>query len=294
MIGFGYTADNTFIQIYTTPYSIVANSTIEWVKLEKGNSSTDWSPAPEDIEEQIQTEQQARTQAIATAKAATEAYTRTQSELTKAQAIAEANRQAGIALTAEQQARILQLQQNLQQAKTFAQQKVNELNVGGRNLILKSNNKITNNNYVIASFLLSEEPKENEQITFTLKGVLGAGKSDFRLYNKSGYQELCILQDKGNGIYQQTFNWKKDPTNPLLVVIYVFYHNVNVNSTIEWIKLEKGNKPTDWSPAPEDVENQIANINSDLEIIRKNAERIEALENQNKTNTDQRIGKLDQ
>ena len=59
-------------------------------------------------------------------------------------------------------------------------------------------------------------------------------------------------------------------------------------------KLERGNKPTDWSPAPEDVENQIANINSDLEIIRQNAARIEDLENKNKAKTDERIGKLDQ
>lgn len=129
---------------------------------------------------------------------------------------------------------------------------IDEIQIGGRNLILNSKQKITKNEYAIASFLLSEEPKENEQVTFTLKGELGAGKSGFRLYNKSGYQELCILQDKGNGIYQQTFNWKKDPTNPLLVIIYVFYPNVIVNSTIEWIKLERGNKPTDWSPAPED------------------------------------------
>lgn len=126
------------------------------------------------------------------------------------------------------------------------------IHIGGRNLILNSKQKITKNEYAIASFLLSEEPKENEQVTFTLKGELGAGKSGFRLYNKSRYQELCILQDKGNGIYQQTFNWKKDPTNPLLVVIYVFHQNVIVNSTIEWIKLERGNTPTDWTPAPED------------------------------------------
>ena len=129
---------------------------------------------------------------------------------------------------------------------------IDGIQIGGRNLILNSKQKITKNEYAIASFLLSEEPKENEQVTFTLKGELGAGKSSFRLYNKSGYQELCILQDKGNGIYQQTFNWKKDPTNPLLVVIYVFHQNVIVNSTIEWIKLERGNTPTDWSPAPED------------------------------------------
>lgn len=130
---------------------------------------------------------------------------------------------------------------------------IDGIQIGGRNLVLKSKLNVTNSHYGIVSIILSEEPKENEQVTFTLKGELGAGKSDFRLYNKSGSQELCILQDKGNGIYQQTFNWKKDPTNPLLVVIYVYHQNVIVNSTIEWIKLERGNTSTDWSPAPEDA-----------------------------------------
>ena len=146
---------------------------------------------------------------------------------------------------------------------------IDGIQIGGRNLLRNSKQKITKNEYAIASFLLSEEPKENEQVTFTLKGELGAGKSDFRLYNKSGYQELCILQDKGNGIYQQTFNWKKDPTNPLLVVIYVFHQNVIVNSTIEWIKLERGNSPTDWSPAPEDFDFFKGNIQlSDLNTFK--------------------------
>nr|DAF85229.1 MAG TPA: tail protein [Siphoviridae sp. ct7OC5] len=113
-------------------------NTIRKIKLERGNKPTDWTPAPEDLEAQIQTEQQARQAAIATAQTATENYARAQSELTKAQAIAESNKQAGLAIRAEQQARILQLQQNLQQAKTFAEQKVNELNVGARNLVLKS------------------------------------------------------------------------------------------------------------------------------------------------------------
>ena len=272
-----YTAANS-----TAPYAEIATKIINGTP--QGINSA--------VSGMIQAEQKAREQAIATAKAATEEYARTQSELTKAQAIAEANKQAGIAITAEQQARILQLQQNLQQAKTFAEQKVNELNVGGRNLILKSNNKITNNNYAITSFLLSEEPKENEQVTFTLKGELGAGKSGFRLYNKSGYQELCILQDKGNGIYQQTFNWKKDPTNPLLVLIYVFHQNVIVNSTIEWIKLEKGNKPTDWSPAPEDIENKVADIQTDLQNAINNAKALIAIETQNRQQTDTNVSKL--
>ena len=133
-----FTTSITYNKLFLYTREIPHEYKFEMIKLERGNKPTDWSPAPEDLETQIQTEKQSREQAIATAKAATEEYARTQSELTKAQAIAEANKQAGIAITAEQQARILQLQQNLQQAKTFAQQKVNELNVGGRNLVLNS------------------------------------------------------------------------------------------------------------------------------------------------------------
>ncbi|WP_454947734.1 interleukin-like EMT inducer domain-containing protein [Capnocytophaga leadbetteri] len=207
---------------------------------------------------------------LQTAKTATEAYARTQSELTKAQAIAEANKQAGIAITAEQQARILQLQQNLQQAKTFAQQKVNELNVGGRNLLKNSGRNITNNNYLITAYDITTELKEGETVTVTLKGQLGAGKLCFGLYNSGGEVALSELENKGNGFYQRTFNWKvklgvHTASNKKLF-IFTIYSNVIVDSTIEWIKLERGNKPTDWSPAPEDIWNTMV----DLGIIDKN------------------------
>lgn len=301
-------------------------SSIELVKLEKGNKATDWSPAPEDLEMQIQNEQQARLQsineananalakfqeaktfaeqktkdekqareqAIAAAKTATEAYARVQSELTKAQAIAEANRQAGIALTAEQQARILQLQQNLQQAKTFAEQKVNELNIGGRNLVLNSGEKKTSVGYIGQYWNLSETMIVGKQ--YILSCYVSGNYSRLYVYFKdiSGQPRQYITTKLKNGYNEVT-----------VVPNYAWtglcaYHEVNGVSpvptvTIEKIKLEKGNKATDWSPAPEDIENKVANINSDLEVIRRNAERIEALENQNKSKTDERIGKLDQ
>ena len=295
---FGHTADNTLIQIYATPYSIVTNSTIEWVKLEKGNASTDWSPAPEDLENKIDNEKQTREQAVANAKSATEAYARAQADLLKLQAIAEANRAAGLAITAEQQSRIQQAERNLQIAKTHAEQKVNELNVGGKNLLRNSRQLITNNAYFMARYGITESIKEGEQVTLTLKGQLGAGKSAFSVYNSNGYVHLATLESKGNGLYQATFNWTLmgygHTADNITIDIYTPNYTVLADSTIEWIKLERGNKPTDWSPAPEDVENQIANINSDLEVIRRNTKRIEDLENQNKANTDERIGKLDQ
>ena len=319
-------ADNKTLFVWTYDSTVTAESTIEWIKLEKGNKPTDWSPAPEDLEMQIQNEQQARLQsineananalakfqeaktfteqkandekqareqAIAAAKTATEAYARTQSELTKAQAIAEANKQAGIAITAEQQARILQLQQNLQQAKTFAQQKVDELSVGGRNLLRNSGQKITNNNYNIATYRLTEELKVGDLLTITIKGQLGNGKTAFALYDQLGNIEQCALFDKGAGIYQNTFNYRGYRNgDKMILTTWTYPSSVDVNSTIEWIKLEKGNKPTDWSPAPEDIENKVADIQTDLQNAINNAKALIAIETQNRQQTDTNVSKL--
>ena len=242
--------------------------------------------------QQVQSEKQAREQSISIAKTATENYARTQSELTKAQAIAEANRQAGIALTAEQQARILQLQQNLQQAKTFAEQKVNELDIGGRNLLRDSGRKITNKEYLIASYPITINLKEEEVVTLTLKGRLGVGKNYFQLYNSGGNVAIASLENKGDGIYQKTFKWKVGSSRNNTLFIFTIFNNVIVDSTIEWIKLERGNKPTDWSPAPEDIENKVADIQTDLQIAINNARALIAVETQNRKQTDTNVSKL--
>ena len=242
--------------------------------------------------QQVQSEKQAREQSIATAKIATENYARTQSELTKAQAIAEANRQAGIAITAEQQARILQLQQNLQQAKTFAEQKVNEMQVGGRNLVLNSKDKRILRGYTGTFYLLSDTVKPNKQYVFSCmserNGAIVAYFSN-ELGGERQYISGNIQWGKNVDLVTPNRAWRG-------ITIFHEVHGIipTPTSSIELVKLERGNKPTDWSPAPEDVENQIANINSDLDTIRRNAARIEDLENKNKAKTDEHIGKLDQ
>lgn len=273
------------------------------IKIEIGNTPTDWSPAPEDVENQIQTEQQARLQsineansnalakfqeaktfaeqkandekqareqAIAAAKTATEAYARTQSELTKAQAIVEANKQAGIAITAEQQARILQLQQNLQQAKTFAEQKVNELNVGGRNLILNTTSGQVIYQLPLTKLSLSSQLEIGKQYTISWKGKM----VDNYLDNWVAVQRLdawehspdeVMIRERINSVeeklYSYTFTAKNSSERPEIGIW--IWGKVSIGS----LKLERGNKASDWSPAPEDVWNTMV----DLGIIDKNA-----------------------
>ena len=311
-----------FLEFYQNNGEILVSS----IKIEKGNKATDWSPAPEDLEMQIQNEQQARTQAIATAKTATEAYARTQSELTKAQAIAEANKQAGLAITAEQQARILQLQQNLQQAKTFAEQKVNELNVGGRNLLLKSqsfdisNGWLYQNGHIVERNLQSYNGR-NVATRIYLSGRNWDIHKPFSFDELTEYTLSCWikLETVSNVVFY--LNNAQSWANPLAVlnvtgnlgewkkVVITFKPYSNLKSNIHIggngvvtqgagnilicdMKLEKGNKPTDWSPAPEDIENKVADIQTDLQNAINNAKALIAAEAQNRINTDKRVDKV--
>ena len=138
------------------------------------------------------------------------------------------------------------------------QEEIKKIQVGGRNLLLNSKNIITNSSYLMARYSISDRTiRDGEQMTITLKGTLGTGKSAFSVHNSNGYVHLATLESKGNGLYQATFNWSMSggghTADNSTIDIYTPVYTVIVDSTIEWIKLERGNIPTDWSPAPEDL-----------------------------------------
>jgi len=208
---------------------------------------------------------------LQTAKTATEAYARAQAELTKTQAIANAD---GKIIAAEQR-QIQQLQQKLQEAKTFAEQKVNELNIGGRNLVLNSKDKRTMNGYTGTFYLLSEPVKVNEQYIFSCIGNVKGGTVAYfsnSFADERQYINVNIQNGKNINLVTPNREWKG----------ITIYHEVSgvipvPISSIELIKLERGNKATDWSPAPEDVWGTMV----DLGIIDKNAAAINEAEKAN-------------
>lgn len=123
----------------------------------------------------------------------------------------------------------------------------------GENLLRNSGNKITNNNYNIATYRLTEELKVGDLLTVTIKGQLGIGKTAFALYDQLGNVEQCSLYEKRKGVYQNTFNYKGYRNGDKMILsIWTYDGSVSVESTIEFIKLEKGDSPTDWCPANED------------------------------------------
>ena len=128
--------------------------------------------------------------------------------------------------------------------------------VGGRNLLLNSKVNVTNNTYPTYRFKLAEKPIAGEIYTLTLKGTLGTGKYYFQVYNSGGSIGLGLFKSLGNGYYQLTFPWKNVGTTSVPVDtelwVYPIPNTVTTDSSIEWSKLEKGNTASDWSPAWEE------------------------------------------
>lgn len=147
--------------------------------------------------------------------------------------------------------------------ETFVSEEIGKLKIGGRNLILKSSVKKENQDYLIAEYPLSQNNQyiNGEEYTITIWGNLNPAKTHFSVYNSGGYVELCQLSKISEGVYSGTFRWKNSivwrestyTADNSFLNVYQVQDTVNAVSSIEKIKLEKGNIATDWSPAPEDI-----------------------------------------
>ena len=136
--------------------------------------------------------------------------------------------------------------------------KVNNVKIGGRNLIRKSNPNATDSNY-LHMFKITEAPKFGDDVVVTLWGELGQGRTDFAVYNSEGWGELAKLKKVSDGVYQAQFKWAdntytgRDKTTNVNLNVYAYPNSATSNNTIKKVKFERGTIGTDWTPAPEDV-----------------------------------------
>lgn len=209
-------------------------------KVEKGNKATDWSPAPEDTDARFESTTSQITQlagVVDTKISTTDANAKfaTQSQLT-------------------------QTASSLQSTITSVRNDLAGLEIGDRNLLLKSGDPVTSSAYNIKDYYLAEPIVEGETYTIVMKATLGSGKSYFAAYNSGGSVQLVRMnpEDKDtNGVYKVTFSGRVGAASNQFVRIYHMPSSVTVSSKIEWIKLVKGNQASsDWSPAPEDMATQ--------------------------------------
>lgn len=138
--------------------------------------------------------------------------------------------------------------------------KYRKLPVYGRNLLLGSGKEVSNAEYEMANYWLTEQISKGTQVTLTIFGELGDDKEMFTIYNSTGAVGSMAQFSKTdfvNGKASKTFKWNTNIGDAVAdnthMVVFSSPKTGTSISTIHKIKLEYGDISTEWSPAWEDI-----------------------------------------
>lgn len=187
----------------------------------------------------------------------------------------------------------------------YTDNKVNGIQVGGRNLVLGSNDfskynydggKISVNNvndYIEIKKLTGVETwntgawidvnaQPNTEYTLSFKvgdstnafvGIGGFGGTSECNHSKYGYHDYPANQK-----FIHTFTTKSDENKIRLFFALKANSSQGTYTRIKELKLEHGNKATDWSPAPEDIDESISgkvDVGGSIDDVNQSAGQIE-------------------
>ena len=306
--------------VYFTGFSSAVNSVhiFKNLKLEKGNKATDWSPAPEDIEERMSAaELKIEPDAIVSTVTSSASYKTLSSK-------ADDNATDITGLKTRMTTAESKIDQKADSITlSVLETKVDGISVGGRNLLRNTNQGAVNwdwsmqtggktieeyldggvravkmtrdaveqTGWSIISYAVSEdayahlEPNTEYTLSFDYKPSVATA---------NGVMFSIRRDDGSNAATNEGGYWKEIPANEWTHVsgtfttvenipdfslysteIYIMRLPTTVNSVhiFKNLKLEKGNKATDWSPAPEDPAGSLS-VSSDYSKVDINTERV--------------------
>lgn len=138
--------------------------------------------------------------------------------------------------------------------------KYRKLPVYGKNLLLGSGTEVSNAEYEMANYWLTEQISKGTQVTLTIFGELGDDKEMLSIYNSTGAVGSMAQFRKAdfvNGKASKTFKWITNIGDAVAdnthMVVFSSPKTGTSTSTIHKIKLEYGDISTEWSPAWEDI-----------------------------------------
>lgn len=190
-------------------------------------------------------------------------YAQAQANLAETQAKAYADGK----VTAEEQRAIQDAKDRLAEAKRY----VDDVEIGGRNLAHSGNirylygtlsSNSTKNIIGKGLWFIDIQPGFLPNTTYTIsnKKIINEGSRGENLYVIIYNNEITkSVQTIGsfNSGNKTTFTTTSSVKDTDRLLIYVSDGNVSGYFEIQEFKLEKGNKATDWTPAPEDIQSSI-------------------------------------
>ncbi|MCT3669677.1 phage tail protein [Elizabethkingia anophelis] len=192
---------------------------------------------------------------------------------------------------AEESRAIADATAKMEAAKQHAQILVHDIDIGGRNLILQSKKTPvemgggTSLQLEAGGFQLTNATEfcrwntSNVQqglltLSFKIKRIEGSGDGrNIRFYNGTGYEEIPNTSNiTTETIVKHSFRNSGD-----IQGLYMTFLTGRIE--IAWLQLESGNKSTDWTPAPEDVDEKIKQNEQQTAIAKAQADNALATSN---------------
>lgn len=295
---------------------------IKDLKLERGNIATDWTPAPEDVDSQIQSLVKTTTETSlvvdklnqsitnkvwqsditnsvnnydnSTGKAIRDRLTKTETSLsgitsTVSDMKTTLDKKADGSTVQSLTNRVSKTEQDVNGFKQTVESTYTKktdfdnLEIGGRNLLKNTHKTAVTFTYPTSGVKdwfsgVTTIPLNGDTYTlsFWAKSTVDGDKIRTHFYNPSnitgtnGSQGQSSSYSDGNCDFTLTTNLTKywvtytipkngDSTRSVIVPRLVAGSGTG-KITVQWEKLEEGNKPTDWTPAPEDVDASIKSV----------------------------------
>lgn len=252
--------------------SISGQGFISRLKLEEGNKATSWTPSPEDVSEEIKSAKDAAIKVasdqidIHVNELSTSFDDKLNKRVNEVKTASEKFTSDGIEQTVK---KITDVKGQVDDVKD----KVNNLKVGGRNLVRNTDTDIviddTGNTgtqgWCFAKIPLTQQPKIGDQVTVSAKGTL-TGRGDLSSYSailfnsttSNGRSNLAnLISGKRASVTLTVNNLGGEGDTVLLLYAGKQADTEGKKNVVHHLKVEFGNVATDWTPAPEDVNQKI-------------------------------------
>lgn len=165
------------------------------------------------------------------------------------------------------------------EAAEEAQKKVDALQIGIRNLILKSNESATGAGYPFKTYNLNKTLEVGKEYTAVINGRSTAPEG--MLMYLDWALRILTLKSETDTTVSLTFTCQYSTA---YIRIFHAPQGSTGESTVNWCALYEGNKaPDNWVPAIEDTQEQIDNAKEEVEIVKTNLQ----------TQIDQKAGSIE-
>jgi len=149
-----------------------------------------------------------------------------------------------------------------------ANNKIDNLQIGGRNFVLESNipNKDGSTDaYLIGKYKLSKNLVNNKQYTWSINIEPTTNKKGVAVYI-GGNTHICGRWITANPLSTGTYSCTFIATSAMesFDTAWIYCSNnegpqgttaITGTCKLNWVQIEEGNRASDWTPAPEDIEN---------------------------------------